>query len=122
MGGGGRKEGGGRTRGQEAVVSGELEHPDEFIRKANGRQKRTDWVAIESCGELWRGCLEWFRAMRRVVFVLENLVRLLQFLPLRLNLANQYCKGLDSHQCWIFDECKEDRSLCSLKFFMKGKV
>ncbi len=54
MRGGGRKAGGKRTRGQEAVVSGKLKDPDEVIRKADGRWKRTDLVVIKSCRELLR--------------------------------------------------------------------
>jgi hypothetical protein len=54
MRGGGRKAGGERTRGQEAVVSVELKDPDEVIRKADGRRGRTDLVVIESCRELPR--------------------------------------------------------------------
>ncbi len=53
MRGGGRKKGGERTRGQEIVVSRELKDPDELIRKANGRRRRTDLEAIESCRELF---------------------------------------------------------------------
>jgi hypothetical protein len=38
-----------RTRGQEATVSGELKDPDDVIRKADGRRRRTNLAVIESC-------------------------------------------------------------------------
>jgi hypothetical protein len=55
MKGGGRKAGGKRTRGQEAVVSRRAKKdPDNVIRKADGRRRRMDLVVIESCRELPR--------------------------------------------------------------------
>ncbi len=41
-----------RTRGQEAVESEQLKDPDDVIRKADGRRRRTDLEVIESCREL----------------------------------------------------------------------
>jgi len=72
------------------VGSGELKDPDEFIRKADGGERMTDLEVIESGRELflsWKivveSCLERFRAVWRAIFILENLVRLSQFLSLR---------------------------------------
>ncbi len=55
MRGGGRKAGqrkDKRRRGHEAVESEQLKDPDDVIRKADGRRRRTDLEVIKSCREL----------------------------------------------------------------------